>query len=99
MVSEPGRADLTAHVDFEALATAAGNAGAMTHGPVLQGAFLTRLGIEARADGLCAGAPADQAREIRSGCRRLTEPTAMGMLFKTMALCGSGLPVPAGFER
>ena len=99
VLSAPGTADLTAHVDFEALAVAAGNAGAVAHGPVLQGAFLTRLGIAARADGLCAGATADQAREIRSGCRRLTDPTAMGMLFKAMALCAPGLPVPAGFER
>ncbi len=99
VLSAPGDADLTAHVDFESLAAAAQREGAVAHGPVIQGAFLTRLGIEARADGLCAGAARDEARKIRSGCRRLTDPTAMGMLFKAMVICAPGLPVPAGFER
>ncbi len=41
-LGDPGTADLTAHVDFAALAEAARAAGADTHGPVSQGAFLTR---------------------------------------------------------
>jgi NADH dehydrogenase [ubiquinone] 1 alpha subcomplex assembly factor 7 len=42
----PGLADVTAHVDFQALARAADDLGARVHGPVTQGEFLTRLGIE-----------------------------------------------------
>lgn len=98
VLRDPGSADLTAHVDFQALAGAARGAGATAHGPVMQGAFLTRIGIGARADGLCAEASPGQARRIRAGCRRLTDPTAMGMLFKAMALSAPGLPAPAGFE-
>ncbi|MGH7212772.1 MAG: SAM-dependent methyltransferase, partial [Acetobacteraceae bacterium] len=43
--SAPGSADLTAHVDFAALAHAAHSAGASVHGPLPQGIFLTRLGL------------------------------------------------------
>ncbi|MBV9980035.1 SAM-dependent methyltransferase, partial [Bradyrhizobium sp.] len=45
----PGQADLTAHVDFQALARAADDLGALIHGPVTQGEFLKKLGIETRA--------------------------------------------------
>ena len=45
----PGQADVTAHVDFQALARAAEDLGARVHGPVTQGEFLKRLGIETRA--------------------------------------------------
>lgn len=99
VLREPGSADLTAHVDFESLARSALSSGASAYGPVLQGTFLKRLGIEARMEGLCDNAPPHRARDIRSGCRRLTDPTAMGMLFKAMALSAPGLPIPAGFEQ
>jgi NADH dehydrogenase [ubiquinone] 1 alpha subcomplex assembly factor 7 len=46
---EPGCADLTAHVDFAALAAAALAAGAAAHGPTTQADFLQSLGIELRA--------------------------------------------------
>jgi YfiH family protein len=46
----PGEADLTAHVDFEAVARAAAPARATA--PCPQGEFLRRLGIEARAERL-----------------------------------------------
>src|SRR6202000_2013268 len=45
----PGQADVTAHVDFQALARAAEDLGARVHGPVAQGDFLNRLGIQRRA--------------------------------------------------
>jgi SAM-dependent MidA family methyltransferase len=50
-LATPGEADLTAHVDFAALAAAARAAGAATAGPVGQGEFLRGLGIETRAVG------------------------------------------------
>ncbi len=95
---EPGSADLTAHVDFQSLAGAAQETGAAAYGPVPQGTFLKRLGIDARVDGLCDAVAPHQAGDIRTACRRLTNPTAMGMLFKAMALTAPGLPAPAGFE-
>ena len=48
-LKNPGQADVTAHVDFQALVRAAEDVGARVHGPVTQGDFLKRLGIETRA--------------------------------------------------
>ncbi len=63
-----------------------------------QGDFLRALGIEARAASLCAHATEAQQAAIRSACRRLIEPTAMGRLFKVLALTHPACPPPAGFE-
>jgi NADH dehydrogenase [ubiquinone] 1 alpha subcomplex assembly factor 7 len=97
VLAEPGSADLTAHVDFAAFADAAAAAGARVWGPVPQGVFLDRLGIEARAVRLIAAADAEQAHLIRSGCRRLVDPAEMGRLFKALALTHPSCPPPAGF--
>ncbi len=93
----PGAADLTSHVDFGALARVAGAAGAAVWGPVPQGVFLGRLGIEARLARLLEAATAAQADTLVTGARRLVEPEAMGVLFKVMALTGHGGSAPAGF--
>jgi len=92
----PGEADLTAHVDFEALAAAARRGGAEPHGPVTQAAFLLALGIEARAQALKRRASPAQARDIGLALQRLTAPGQMGSLFKVLALTPPGAPVPAG---
>jgi NADH dehydrogenase [ubiquinone] 1 alpha subcomplex assembly factor 7 len=94
---DPGEADLTAHVDFAAMAEAAKHGGAQIHGPATQAQFLIALGIEARAAALLTNATPDQQIAIRSGCRRLIEPAEMGTLFKVLALTQPGAPVPAGF--
>ena len=62
VLDDPGDADLTAHVDFSALAAAARRAGAGVFGPLPQGAFLEALGIEERAAALRRNASASQAR-------------------------------------
>lgn len=97
VLSDPGEADLTAHVDFAALAEAATAAGAVAWGPATQGAFLRRLGIEARAARLSAGAAPAQAAAIAAACRRLIDPGEMGTLFKVLAIAAPGQPAPAGF--
>jgi len=97
VLTAPGEADLTAHVDFAAFAAAAAAAGARAWGPVPQGEFLAALGIEARAQKLIAGADPNQAMLVRSGCRRLVDPAEMGTLFKALALTPPGAPAPAGF--
>jgi NADH dehydrogenase [ubiquinone] 1 alpha subcomplex assembly factor 7 len=97
VLAHPGLADLTAHVDFVAVAEAARAAGALAHGPVAQGAFLDRLGLGVRMRRLCDAAP-DRADEIRAGCRRLRHPDEMGELFKVLAITRQGSPPPAGFE-
>ena len=97
VLGDPGEADLTAHVDFPALAWAARRRGARVFGPVAQGRFLQALGIEARAVRLQRRANADQAAAIDSGLRRLTAPGGMGTLFKALALAHPALPPPPGF--
>ena len=97
VLDDPGEADITAHVDFEALATAARAEGCRIFGPLCQGAFLGNLGIEARMERLAEGADRAQARDIRSAYARLTSPTAMGELFKALAIGDSDTP-PPGFE-
>ena len=92
-----GEADLTAHVDFAALAAAAMRAGATTQGPVKQNTFLTALGLHQRTDALARRAPA-QAGRLRAAAQRLTAPEAMGSLFKTFAVCPAGFPALPGFE-
>jgi SAM-dependent MidA family methyltransferase len=97
-LAEPGTADLTAHVDFQAVAEAARAAGAAVHGPVPQGIFLARIGLFQRSGALARTQPPRRALALMDAARRLAEPDRMGRLFKVLALCHPALPVPAGFE-
>lgn len=97
VLAAPGEADLTAHVDFQALAAVAAAAGAGVHGPCPQGRFLKRLGIDARAAGLKAKATARQRDDIDAAVARLTGAAEMGGLFKVLAVTGPDVPTPAGF--
>jgi SAM-dependent MidA family methyltransferase len=91
-----GTADLTAHVDFEALAKAAAPA---THSAITpQGVFLERLGITARAQALAQKLTGAALESHIAAHRRLTHPEEMGTLFKVMALMPHGAPAPAGLE-
>jgi NADH dehydrogenase [ubiquinone] 1 alpha subcomplex assembly factor 7 len=96
----PGEADLTAHVDFEALAQSAESIGARIHGPILQRELLLRLGIDKRAASLKAGAQRDKAIEIDLALSRLTAtgPMGMGELFKAIAIADPKLGALPGFE-
>jgi NADH dehydrogenase [ubiquinone] 1 alpha subcomplex assembly factor 7 len=96
-LKDPGQADLTAHVDFAALAEAASQAGARAWGPVTQGALLSALGLAERAKRLCAGKTTGEIEAITEACRRLIAPAQMGSLFKALALSHPALPTPAGF--
>jgi SAM-dependent MidA family methyltransferase len=98
LLSTPGQADITAHVDFEPLARAAIAAGARAHGPAPQGALLDRLGIGARADRLAQGLTPAQVQGLIAATRRLTHPDAMGTLFKALAILPATAPTPAGFS-
>ena len=97
MLAEPGEQDLTAHVDFEALARAATSAGAAVTPVVPQGEWLRRLGIETRAAAL-AGSHANRAAEIAGAVQRLTAREQMGELFKVVSVHSESWPAPAGFE-
>ena len=99
-LQSPGEADLTAHVDFEALAQSAESIGGRIHGPILQRDFLLRLGIKQRAATLKANASRDMALEIELALSRLTASGAQGMgeLFKALAIADPKLGALPGFE-
>ena len=98
---DPGQVDLTAHVDFAALAATARRAGTRVHGPIGQGEFLRRLGVDARAAKLKAGLEDARAAEVDAALARLTAVAAGGMggLFKAMALAHPALGALPGFDR
>ena len=92
-LADPGEADLTAHVDFEAVARAAPRLAASA--PTPQGAFLERLGATERARRLARGLEGTALGEAVAAHRRLTHPDEMGTLFKAMGLWEpDGPPIP-----
>ncbi len=97
-LGSPGEADLTAHVDFAALADAARAVGASVHGPLPQGVLLTRLGLVQRTGALARGQAPARAASMLDAAARLAEPDRMGRLFKALALVSPGGATPPGFE-
>lgn len=95
--AQVGDNDLTAHVDFTMLANAARQEGLAVFGPVSQGSFLTRLGIDARAAALTRNDP-KRAAEIETARLRLVADDQMGRLFKVLACVHPAWPGPGGFE-
>jgi SAM-dependent MidA family methyltransferase len=96
LLESPGTADLSAHVDFAALAQAVERGGAKALGPVAQGDFLRALSIEHRAEQLAKKNPA-HSKSIQSALQRLTAPDEMGNLFKVLAIMPPTAPAPPGF--
>jgi SAM-dependent MidA family methyltransferase len=94
-LAAPGEADLTAHVDFEALALAARPA--LAAPLATQGAFLERLGITARAQALANALSGPALDAHVAAHRRLTHPQEMGRLFKVLGLHAPGAAPPPGF--
>lgn len=93
----PGLSDLTAHVDFSAVATAATRAGLDLLGYTSQGNFLLNGGL---LDLLAEMRPGTRDYlSAATALRKLVQPEEMGELFKVIAL-GRGLDrAPAGFSR
>ena len=92
----PGMADLTAHVDFEAVAQAAAPAAHSRLTP--QGVFLERLGITPRAQALAQRLTGDALDAHVAAHRRLTHPAEMGTLFKVLALYPPNASPPPGTD-
>ncbi|MBU2991951.1 SAM-dependent methyltransferase [Octadecabacter sp. 1_MG-2023] len=91
-----GEADITAHVDFEAISLATSPAKFTRLTP--QGVFLERLGITQRAQTLAAPLSGDALDTLVAAHRRLTDPAEMGSLFKVIGIYPNGAPPPAGLE-
>lgn len=99
-LKNPGQADVTAHVDFQALGRAAEDVGARVHGPVPQGEFLKRLGIETRAVTLMAKATHEVSEDISEALKRLvgTGRSSMGSMFKVIGISDPGIETLVGLS-
>jgi len=95
-LAHPGQADLTAHVDFEALARAAPGLAASRLTP--QGVFLERLGISPRAQSLARGLTGAALDAHVAAHRRLTHPGEMGNLFKVLGFTRAHGPMLPGLN-
>ena len=95
---KPGEQDLTAHVDFSALACAARDAGLEVLGYATQAQFLVNCGItevlaQANLDNALHYAP------LAAEAQQLLSPAEMGELFKVLAV-GRGMNQPLlGFSQ
>ncbi len=99
ILEQPGETDLSAHVDFAALAQAAAVSQARVFGPTGQGDFLRRLGIVHRAETLKASAAMGQGAAIDAALARLIAPDQMGTLFRVLAVGDDRSAAPAGFSN
>ncbi|MFG1287558.1 class I SAM-dependent methyltransferase [Xanthobacter versatilis] len=99
-LAAPGNADLTAHVDFSALARIGRAAGLRAFGPLEQGAFLTRLGLAQRAERLKHDATDELRAGVDAAARRLAGDGAgeMGRLFKVLVLAHPEIGLPPAFD-
>lgn len=106
--AEPGQTDLSADVDFAAIAEAALRAseGVEVHGPVEQGAFLETMGIWERAEMLLnmlkeKGESESKGKDVEKAWKRLVDrgPGGMGKVYKALAILpeNDGRRRPVGF--
>jgi SAM-dependent MidA family methyltransferase len=81
----PGLSDLTAHVDFTAIAEAGERGGAQVAGFATQASFLIGCGL---LDLLAAIGPPNSADYVRASAavQKLVSPAEMGELFKVLLL-------------
>ena len=93
----PGLQDITAHVDFTAMAVAAVESGAELLGYASQAGFLLAAGL---GEMLLRTPPEEQAAYLRqtNAVQRLTSPAEMGELFKVL-LVGKGAALPDALAR
>ena len=96
VLESPGEQDLTAHVDFAAVARSANAAGASVTELTSQGRWLRALGIEARARALSEG-NRGRGGEVDAALHRLIGVDEMGELFKVIAIHSPAWPRPMGF--
>jgi SAM-dependent MidA family methyltransferase len=99
VLTAPGTIDLTALVDFEALANAVEAMGAEAYGPIVQARLLRRLGIETRAEALKVKASHAGVNDIDLALARLIGAgrSGMGMLFKAVSFAHPSVGTPPAF--
>lgn len=97
LLTTAGYADISAHVSFAPLQTAARKIGCRVYGPVPQGEWLLGLGAAQRTEKLLARADEAQQRSLKAALHRLTDSSAMGLLFKVISFTDKATPAPPGF--
>ena len=90
----PGESDLTSHVDFAALASAAHCEGLFSSEIMNQGEFLLGCGIEARAAKLKSAGSQAVREAVDSALHRLTADAGMGRLFKVLCVSSAQVDLP-----
>ncbi|MCY4324929.1 MAG: SAM-dependent methyltransferase, partial [Betaproteobacteria bacterium] len=99
VLARAGECDLTAHIDFSAIATAAGKAGAQVHGFTTQAAFLLGCSFDqvfARATAATGDDQRSLAR-LSAEAQTLLMPQEMGETFKVLALVKGAARTLPGF--
>lgn len=97
----PGLQDITAHVDFTAIAEAGIDAGLRLLGYATQARFLVNAGVLRHLEGREAQNPAGNALSYlpaTAGVQKLLSPAEMGELFKVIALGRGDVVAPSGFS-
>ncbi|MEM7216418.1 MAG: SAM-dependent methyltransferase [Pseudomonadota bacterium] len=84
-LSEPGKCDLTSHVDFDALKRAVTGKELEVYPVMTQGEFLLSMGLLQRAGELGKGKDAATQERLKLEAERLALPDKMGNLFKVFA--------------
>jgi SAM-dependent MidA family methyltransferase len=92
----PGLTDLTAHVDFSAMAQAGAAAGMTVAGFASQAQFLINCGLTNRLAG-CGDPQSSGYLRAASAVQKLTSPAEMGELVKVLALT-RGIELAIGFR-
>jgi NADH dehydrogenase [ubiquinone] 1 alpha subcomplex assembly factor 7 len=89
VLSDIGRVDLTAHVDFYEIKKTARANFCYCSSTITQREFLINYGILMRAEMLSKNATDAQKNDIYSGLNRLISPLEMGKLFKVLEIGSS----------
>jgi NADH dehydrogenase [ubiquinone] 1 alpha subcomplex assembly factor 7 len=96
ILTSPGEADLSAHVNFTDVAAAAQKAGLVAERIVTQAELLGRIGIIERLQTLMSKNPS-KAAALETAVARLLQPQGMGGRFKALGLRSAKLPPLPGF--
>lgn len=98
-LESPGDKDITAHVDFTAIAVAGAEGGASLAGYTSQAHFLVNCGIAGALEEASRRESAADYAALAAGAHKLLEPHEMGELFKFMLLAKGEIPPPCGFAE
>jgi NADH dehydrogenase [ubiquinone] 1 alpha subcomplex assembly factor 7 len=97
LTETPGEADLTSHVDFEKLAHALTEAGALVPPGMTQRDFLLAMGLEQRFAQLQGKADDATRATLSRQMARLADEAQMGNLFKVLSATAPGMSAPYPF--